>query len=176
MGTVIASWFGASANSQELYPAPQIKPVVVTQKIEVPTPPAELKIVEPIVTPEPSAAKGTKEAWMTAAGIPQSDWQYVDCVINGCQGVSPEGGWHGTERWNTTGSGAYGLCQALPATKMASAGADYMTNPVTQLKWCHQYAQDRYGSWAAAWNFRKCTGSCYSTYTGRNEDKDHTWW
>ena len=122
-----------------------------------------------------SAASGGKEQWLIAAGIPQSDWQFVDCVINGCQGVSPEGGWGGTERWNTTGSGAYGLCQALPASKMASAGADYMTNPVTQLKWCHQYAQG-YGGWAAAWNFRKCTGSCYSPRTNTTPYKDHTWW
>ena len=122
-----------------------------------------------------SAASGSKEAWMAAAGIPQSDWVYVDCVINGCSGVSPEGGWHGTERWNTTGSGAYGLCQALPGSKMASAGADWKTNPVTQLKWCHEYAQ-AYGGWAAAWNFRKCTGSCYSPRTNTTPYKDHTWW
>lgn len=117
----------------------------------------------------------TPQEWMAAAGIPQSDWVYVDCVVNGCQGVSAEGGWGGTLRWNTTGSGAYGLCQALPGSKMASAGADWETNPVTQLRWCDSYAQG-YGGWAKAWEFRKCLGSCFSTRTNNTQYKDHTWW
>lgn len=50
-------------------------------------------------------------------------------------------------------SGAYGIPQALPAYKMASAGADWRTNPVTQLRWMNQYCISRYGSWANAWNF-----------------------
>ena len=37
--------------------------------------------------------------------------------------------------WNYQGSGAYGIPQALPASKMASAGADYMTNPATEIRW-----------------------------------------
>ena len=89
---------------------------------------------------------GSHTDWMAAAGIPQSDWQYVDYII------SKESGWR-FAAWNTSGSGAYGLCQSLPATKMASAGADYMTNPITQLKWCNSYAVGRYGSWADAYNF-----------------------
>ena len=47
-------------------------------------------------------------------------------------------------------SGATGVCQALPASKMASAGSDYLTNPVTQMRWCQSYALRRYGSWANA--------------------------
>lgn len=89
---------------------------------------------------------GDKLDWMQQAGIPQSDWPYVDSII------TKESQWRYTV-WNTLGSGAYGLCQALPATKMASAGEDYMTNPVTQLKWCSEYAQVRYGSWANAFSF-----------------------
>lgn len=122
-----------------------------------------------------AALPADPQGWLAAAGIAQSDWYYVDCVINGCNGVSAEGGWSGALRWNTTGSGAYGICQALPASKMASAGADYMTNPITQLKWCHAYAQG-YGSWAAAWKFRTCLGSCYSPRTNTTVIKDHTWW
>lgn len=48
---------------------------------------------------------------------------------------------------------SYGLCQADPGTKMESAGHDWRTNPVTQLRWCDQYAVSRYGSEAAAWVF-----------------------
>lgn len=87
-----------------------------------------------------------KQDLMAQAGIPQSDWSYVDSII------SRESGWRHTI-WNSTGSGAYGLCQALPGAKMASAGADWQTNPVTQLRWCHGYAIGRYKSWAAAHSF-----------------------
>ncbi|MEU3143415.1 MULTISPECIES: transglycosylase SLT domain-containing protein [unclassified Streptomyces] len=50
-------------------------------------------------------------------------------------------------------SGAYGLVQALPGTKMASAGADWQTNPATQIKWGLNYMNDRYGSPCGAWSF-----------------------
>ncbi|MCC9306472.1 hypothetical protein LN042_05000 [Kitasatospora sp. RB6PN24] len=50
-------------------------------------------------------------------------------------------------------SGAYGLPQALPGNKMASAGADWQTNPATQLRWALQYMNQTYGSPNAAWAF-----------------------
>lgn len=50
-------------------------------------------------------------------------------------------------------SGAYGIPQSLPADKMASAGADWRTNPATQIKWGLGYIHDRYGSPCAAWSF-----------------------
>ncbi|MGI8470306.1 MAG: transglycosylase SLT domain-containing protein [Pyrinomonadaceae bacterium] len=50
-------------------------------------------------------------------------------------------------------SKATGICQSLPASKMATAGTDYLTNPLTQIKWCNSYAISRYGSWQNAWNF-----------------------
>ena len=89
---------------------------------------------------------GDRIAWMQAAGIAESDYAYVDYI------VSHEGGWNGTTKSNYGGSGAYGLCQALPGSKMASAGADWATNPVTQLKWCTGYAVGRYGSWYGAYS------------------------
>ncbi|MFD7263881.1 transglycosylase SLT domain-containing protein [Streptomyces sp. NPDC059874] len=55
-------------------------------------------------------------------------------------------------------SGAYGLVQALPGSKMASAGADWRTNPATQIKWGLNYMEDRYGSPCAAWNFHQANG------------------
>lgn len=82
---------------------------------------------------------GTPAEWMAAAGIDASDYGYVDYIVN------HEGGWGGTQRWNTAGSGAYGLCQALPGSKMAAAGDDWATNPVTQLKWCAMYASGAHG-------------------------------
>ncbi|MFC9505631.1 aggregation-promoting factor C-terminal-like domain-containing protein [Streptomyces sp. NPDC057002] len=50
-------------------------------------------------------------------------------------------------------SGAYGMFQALPGTKMSSAGADWRTNPATQIKWGLGYMNDRYGSPCDAWSF-----------------------
>ncbi|MQS39404.1 lytic transglycosylase domain-containing protein [Streptomyces katsurahamanus] len=49
-------------------------------------------------------------------------------------------------------SGAYGLVQALPGGKMASAGSDWQTNPETQIEWGLDYMKDRYGSPCAAWS------------------------
>lgn len=50
-------------------------------------------------------------------------------------------------------SGAYGMFQALPGSKMSSAGADWRTNPATQIKWGLNYMNDRYGSPCDAWSF-----------------------
>jgi resuscitation-promoting factor RpfB len=85
-----------------------------------------------------------KEGVMAAAGISRSDFAYVNYI------VSHESGWNAAAR---NPSGAFGLCQALPGSKMATAGADWATNPVTQLRWCNGYAVGRYGSWAGAYNY-----------------------
>jgi hypothetical protein len=92
-----------------------------------------------------TAIPGSHADWMRAAGIAESDFGYVDYII------SHESGWVAVKS-NYAGSGAYGLGQAYPASKMAPYGADYMTNPVTQLKWANAYATSRYGSWANAYN------------------------
>ncbi|MFK4144090.1 transglycosylase SLT domain-containing protein [Streptomyces sp. NPDC004065] len=56
-------------------------------------------------------------------------------------------------------SGAYGLVQALPGSKMASAGADWRTNPATQIKWGLNYMNVRYGSPCDAWSYWQANGS-----------------
>ncbi|TLQ44013.1 aggregation-promoting factor C-terminal-like domain-containing protein [Streptomyces marianii] len=65
--------------------------------------------------------------------------------------VDHESSWN--YRAQNPSSGAYGLVQALPGTKMASAGADWQTNPATQIKWGLNYMNDRYGSPCGAWSF-----------------------
>ena len=64
-----------------------------------------------------------------------------------------ESGW----RWNAMNpsSGAYGIPQSLPGSKMASAGADWRTNPDTQIRWGESYIKGRYGSPAGAWAHEK---------------------
>lgn len=60
-----------------------------------------------------------------------------------------ESGW----RWNAANpSGAYGIPQSLPASKMASAGADYRTNPETQIRWGLSYISSVYHNPQGAWN------------------------
>jgi hypothetical protein len=65
--------------------------------------------------------------------------------------VTRESGWNYTAV--NPSSGSYGLVQALPGSKMASAGADWRTNPATQIKWGLGYMNDRYGSPCGAWSF-----------------------
>ncbi|MGB3827319.1 MAG: lytic transglycosylase domain-containing protein [Ornithinimicrobium sp.] len=64
--------------------------------------------------------------------------------------------WAKESGWNVTiansSSGAYGIPQALPGSKMASAGADWRTNPATQIKWGLGYIDGRYGSPCGAWS------------------------
>ncbi|MFI8822762.1 transglycosylase SLT domain-containing protein [Streptomyces sp. NPDC053431] len=70
--------------------------------------------------------------------------------------VEHESGWNHTA--TNSSSGAYGLVQALPGSKMASAGADWKTNPATQIKWGLKYMNERYGSPNAAWAFWQTHG------------------
>ena len=80
-----------------------------------------------------------------AMGWTEQDFQNLVLLWN------RESGW----RWNADNptSDAYGIPQALPGSKMASAGADWATNPKTQVDWGLQYIQQRYGSPTAAINF-----------------------
>lgn len=93
-------------------------------------------------SPKPT---GSHKHWMEQAGIPKSWYEDLNWIIN------HESGW----RVNATnpGSGAYGLPQSLPGNKMASAGKDWRTNPITQLKWMYSYVKGRYGNAANAKHF-----------------------
>jgi uncharacterized protein YabE (DUF348 family) len=129
----------------------------------------ERKIIQQVLTVQPIAQitargkavqiPGDKRAVMAAAGIAPSDYPYVDFIM------SHESGWCPTKLQGQIGycppyapefipSGrGYGLGQATPGTKMAPYGADWKTNPVTQLRWAIAYTKGRYGSWAAAYNY-----------------------
>ncbi len=84
---------------------------------------------------------GSASEWMAAAGIAASDWAYVDYV------VSQESGWNPNAV--NSSSGACGLVQALPCSKVPGNGYD----PVDNLRWATSYATGRYGSWAGAYAF-----------------------
>lgn len=97
---------------------------------------------------------GSHQDWMAAAGIAASDFGYVAYIVD-----------HENRSWDPckvqggavncayTGNMGYGLVQATPGGKMVSAGADWRTNPVTQLKWASSYAIKRYGSWKGAYDY-----------------------
>lgn len=84
---------------------------------------------------------GEPAQWMAAAGIASSDWGYVDYI------VSRESSWNPNA--TNSSSGACGLVQALPCSKVPGNGYD----PVDNLRWASGYAVGRYGSWAAAVDF-----------------------
>ena len=70
--------------------------------------------------------------------------------------------WNKESGWNpnayNSASGAYGIPQALPGSKMASAGSDYKTNYQTQINWGLSYIKSRYGTPQNAWNHLQSTG------------------
>jgi len=69
--------------------------------------------------------------------------------------------WEHESRWSVTaanpGSGAFGIPQALPGSRMASAGPDWQTSAATQITWGLRYIRDTYGSPCAAWSHEQAT-------------------
>ncbi|SDQ10706.1 Transglycosylase SLT domain-containing protein [Microbacterium sp. cf332] len=84
---------------------------------------------------------GSSSDWLSAAGIAESDWGYVDYI------VSRESSWNPNA--TNASSGACGLVQAYPCSKVPGSGYD----PVDNLRWANGYAVGRYGSWAEAHAF-----------------------
>ncbi|MFT4009474.1 MAG: lytic transglycosylase domain-containing protein [Nocardioidaceae bacterium] len=70
--------------------------------------------------------------------------------------------WDRESHWNplaaNRSSGAYGIPQALPGSKMGSAGSDWRTNPATQIRWGLGYIQARYGTPCGAWGHSQSHG------------------
>ncbi|MGH3221479.1 MAG: lytic transglycosylase domain-containing protein [Streptosporangiaceae bacterium] len=70
--------------------------------------------------------------------------------------------WEHESGWSVTaynpGTGAYGIPQAMPGGKMASAGADWQTDAATQIRWGLSYIRDTYGSPCGAWDHEEATG------------------
>lgn len=83
--------------------------------------------------------------YLISNGYSEADFTAANFII------SHESGWSPTA--TNPSSGAYGLPQALPGSKMASAGADWQTNYQTQFKWFVNYCKDRYGSISGAYAY-----------------------
>ncbi|MFF0010269.1 transglycosylase SLT domain-containing protein [Streptomyces sp. NPDC005374] len=82
---------------------------------------------------------------MAASMVPSGQFQCFSNIVD------HESSWKYTAV--NASSGAYGLFQALPGSKMSSVGSDWRTNPATQIKWGLNYMDSRYGSPCEAWSF-----------------------
>ena len=152
--------FGTSAVRQQGVPGTQ----VTTWQVNGP----QRTLLQTVVTVQPVpqivahgqtvSIPADKQAVMAQAGIVPDDYKYVDYI------ASHEGGWCPTKIQGTHNCpgyinpadvpayGGYGIFQATPGGKMASAGSDWATSAVTQIRWATGYADGRYGSWAGAYN------------------------
>jgi hypothetical protein len=128
----------AATESFSVTSAPKISSAVVPVSSGSSSAPT---VVEP--APNPSSAQGIAYNMLASFGFSTSQWGCLDSLWN------QESGW----AYNAeNASGAYGIPQALPGSKMASAGADWLTNPATQIKWGLGYIKSVYGTPCNAWS------------------------
>ena len=153
--------YGTSAVRQQGSDGQQVVTYQVTLVNNVET---SRTVIQKIVTKQPvtqisvvgTSLSGIKGD-MALAGISSSDYQYADYIISHESGWCPtkvQGQYGGCPPLSgaVPGYGGYGLCQSTPGAKMASAGDDWATNPITQLRWCAGYAAAHYGGWANAYD------------------------
>ncbi|MBC9705739.1 MAG: hypothetical protein H9W81_12380 [Enterococcus sp.] len=154
-----------SIKKPEPKPAPKPEP----KKVETPAPapaPAPAAEPEPIleapmlaatVAEVPSggdtsvaASKEFARATLAAKGLGENEFMCLDNL------------WERESNWNYTAdnptSDAYGIPQSLPGEKMAEFGADWATNPQTQIKWGLSYIEGRYGAPCNAWGHSEAVG------------------
>lgn len=120
-------------------------------KLAPPKPPKPRVGTAPAVgTPDPGTAQAIALQMVAARGWPSTEF---DCLV---------ALWNKESHWNVysnnTHSGAYGIPQALPGSKMASVGADWATNPATQITWGLGYISGRYGTPCGAWGHSQSSG------------------
>ena len=100
--------------------------------------------------PDPGSAKAIAFDMVAARGWGQGEF---DCLVSL---------WNKESGWNVNAhnasSGAHGIPQALPGSKMASAGADWASNPATQITWGLGYISGRYGTPCGAWGTSQAKG------------------
>ena len=98
----------------------------------------------------PRDPRSVARAMLPKFGFGSDQFSCLDSLYVG------ESGWD-VHADNPTSS-AYGIPQALPGSKMASAGPNWESNPVTQISWGLGYIRDRYGSPCGAWSHSESHG------------------
>jgi nucleoid-associated protein YgaU len=116
---------------------------------------------------QPAASQPAQSAPATPALAPSGSPQQIAAAMLGSFGWSSsqfsclEPLWQQESGWSVTAAnpdGAYGIPQALPGSKMASAGPDWQTDAATQIRWGLEYIQSLYGSPCGAWDHEQATG------------------
>ncbi|WP_202878810.1 aggregation-promoting factor C-terminal-like domain-containing protein [Ornithinimicrobium ciconiae] len=135
----------AASRSEERVEAPVEEAAPAPQPAPEPEP-------EPEPAPAPPAgdARSIARNMLGSYGWSQDQFGCLDSLW------MRESGWNHTA--TNPSSGAYGIPQSLPASKMASAGSDWRTNPATQIRWGLGYIQGRYGSPCSAWAHSQSVG------------------
>tara|TARA_B100001179_G_scaffold209596_1_gene175649 strand:+ start:238 stop:972 length:735 start_codon:yes stop_codon:yes gene_type:complete len=128
-------------------PTPTPEPVVASESSSSST---EGGWAPPFVTPDPGSAQAIAYEMVTARGWGDGEFSCLVALWN------KESGWR-VNAYNAS-SGAYGIPQSLPGSKMASAGADWETNPATQISWGLGYIGGRYGTPCGAWGHSQSVG------------------
>jgi len=106
--------------------------------------------------PEPKApsysgsTRSIGKQMAAARGWTGSQWTCLESLW------TKESGWNASA--SNPSSGAYGIPQSLPGSKMASAGSDWQTNPATQIEWGLGYIADVYGTPCGAWGHSQSVG------------------
>jgi hypothetical protein len=113
-------------------------------KAEESSGPVEFNGTIPASCAEFSGSRGIGCTLMLQRGFGLDQWPCLDKLWN----------YKATNR----SSGAYGIPQALPGTKMESAGSDWKTNPATQIKWGLGYIEGRYDTPCGAWGHSQDVG------------------
>jgi hypothetical protein len=123
---------------------------------------------KPSASASPSASSG-----VNAGPVPASCSAYTGNKAVGCSLVvkaglgldqmacldklfTKESGWKTSAK--NSSSGAYGIPQALPGSKMAVFGSDWQTNPATQISWGLSYIKSKYSTPCGAWSHSQSTG------------------
>ena len=99
--------------------------------------------------PDPGSAQAIGHDMVIARGWGEDQFACLVALFN------RESGWN---VYAANPSGAYGIPQALPGSKMATAGADWATNPATQITWGLGYIAARYGTPCGAWGHSQSAG------------------
>jgi hypothetical protein len=146
----------AAARQSQQAAQPETRPTAQQAAVASPTP-------APSSTPTPSATPATTPP-PAASGSPQAIAQSMlkSFGWSSSQFSCLKPLWQHESSWSVSASnsstGAYGIPQAVPGSKMASAGPDWKTNPSTQIKWGLGYIKGTYGSPCAAWSHEQADG------------------
>ncbi len=121
----------------------------------------------PAATQTPAAAQPSQSATATVPAVSGSPQQIAEAMLGSIGWSSSQFScldplWAHESGWSVSahnaGSGAFGIPQALPGSRMASAGPDWQTDAATQIRWGLEYIKGTYGSPCGAWAHEEATG------------------